>query len=268
MLTSELRTSLVSIAFVAVMATAGQAFAQDAEPQRKSPWALFNFGFSAYQKGNKEQALQAYRDASEQGQIGATWKLGRMYAEGDGVTQDDYEAYKYFSEVVRRGVEPGSREETFVGDAYAELGRYAAVGIPGTPVQQDLTLAQEYYARAATYGSAVGQFELGREYLEQSKEQPGRLTLAARWLKLAARNGHEGARAILGDLLFRSGKVVDGLAMMTAALERAAPSDRAWIQPLQEEAFAVTDEQVRREAIEQAGRMLNRQRSTTAERSN
>lgn len=256
-----MRISVITTALVVGLSAGGTAWAQDAPPPApaKSPWAVFNFGFSAYKKGDKEQALQAYRDASEQGQVGATWKLGRMYAEGDGVARNDYEAFKYFSEVVRRSVEPGSREETFVGDAYAELGRYSAIGIPGTPVEQDLPLSQEYYQRAAAYGSAVGQFELGREYLEQSKEEPSRTRLAARWLKLAAKNGHEGARAMLGNLLFRSGNVVDGLAMMTAALERATPSDRDWIRPLQEEAFAVTDESVRRKAIERADTILARQ---------
>lgn len=256
---SELRISFIPTIFAALVATGGLALAQDAEPRTKNPWAIFNFGFDAYKKGDKEQAIQAYRDASEQGQIGATWKLGQMYARGDGVTQDDYAAYKYFTEVVRRGAEPGSREETFIGDAYAALGRYAASGIPGSPVEPDLAQSQEYYARAAAYGSAAGQFELGREYLEQSKEQPGRIKLAARWLNRAAKNGHEGARAMLGDLLFRSGKVVDGLAMMTEALERAGPSDRTWIRPLQEEAFAVTDDDVRRQAIEQADRKLSKQ---------
>ena len=30
----------------------------------------------------------------------AQWKLGRMYAEGDGVTRDDAKAYDYFSRIV------------------------------------------------------------------------------------------------------------------------------------------------------------------------
>ncbi len=31
-----------------------------------------------------------------------------MYAEGDGVAEDDYEAYKIFEKIVREGSEPGS----------------------------------------------------------------------------------------------------------------------------------------------------------------
>ena len=81
---------------------------------QSNPWAVFQFGYSAYQSGHKDQAAEAYRYAAENGQIGATWKLARMYAAGDGVTRDDYEAFKFFSEIVEQDVEPGSRDESYV----------------------------------------------------------------------------------------------------------------------------------------------------------
>jgi len=250
-----LRSSFLTAALAGCLAGGVEtARAQDATVTEKtSPWDVFKFGFSAYKSGHKDQAVQAYRDASEQGQIGATWKLARMYAEGDGVTQDDYEAYKFFSEIVSRDVEPGSRDERFVGDALAEMGRYVEDGIPGSPVQADPDAALEYFQRAANYGSPIGQFEVGKMYLQRAESSPSKLRMAGRWLMLAARNGHEGARAMLGNLLFQSGKVVDGLAMMTTALERAEPHDRPWIRSMQEEAFAVTEESTRRKAIERAG---------------
>jgi TPR repeat protein len=252
---------LLSAAIAGSLAgVSGHALAQDeATTEKSSPWAVFKFGFSAYKNGHKDQAVQAYRDASEQGQIGATWKLARMYAEGDGVAQDDYEAYKFFSEIVSRDVEPGSRDERFVGDALAEMGRYIQTGIPGSPVEADPVAANEYFQRAANYGSPIGQFEVGKMYLDKGDPSPTKLRLAGRWLKLAAKNGHEGARAMLGNLLFQSGKVVDGLALMTAALERAEPVDKPWIRNLQEEAFAVTEESVRRKAIDKADQYMLRE---------
>ena len=96
---------------------------------------MFQFGFSAYKSGNKDQAAEAYRYAAENGQIGATWKLARMYAEGDGVARDDYEAFKFFSEIAEQDVEPGSREESYVSDALVALGDYMKTGIPGSPVE-------------------------------------------------------------------------------------------------------------------------------------
>ncbi len=256
MLTAELRTTLVPAILVALLATGGSAGAQEG---KRDPFAAFNFGWDLYRKGDKIEAAQAYRDASDMGKTAATWKLAQMYAQGDGIARDDYAAYTYFSEIVRRGAEPGSEDETFIGAAYAALGGYVSTGIPGSPVQPDIALAQQYYARAASYGNRDAQFELGRGYLEQSKKQPGRMKLAARWLNSAARNGHEGARALLGDLLFRSGKAVQGLAMMTIALKRASAHDKPWIRQMQEQAFALTDEDTRRQAIEEAERRLGRQ---------
>ncbi len=72
---------------------------------------------------------------------------------------------------------------------------------------------------------------------------------AGRWFQLAAEKGHAGAQATLGNLLFQSGKVVRGLAMMTAALERASPADQPWIRGMQEEAFSLAGEADRRTAI-------------------
>ncbi len=152
------RASLLSaLAFLAVLAAADSALAFDdkvfddkigIKPQ-SNPWAVFQFGFSAYKNGHKDQAVEAYKYAAENGQIGATWKLARMYAEGDGVTQDDYEAFKFFSEIADQDVEPGSPEESYVSDALVALGNYLMTGIPGTPVGADEVQAQEYYMRAA-----------------------------------------------------------------------------------------------------------------------
>ena len=81
---------------------------------------------------------------------------------------------------------------------------------------------------------------------------------AGRWLQLAAEKGHAGAQATLGNLLFQSGKVVRGLAMMTAALERSGSSDRTWIRSMQEEAFALAPESDRRTAIALAQDILSK----------
>jgi hypothetical protein len=46
--------------------------------------------------------------------------------------------------------------------------------------------------------------------------------------------------------------------MMTAALERASPSDRPWIRGMQEEAFALAAEADRRTAIALADDILTK----------
>jgi TPR repeat protein len=244
-----------SLAFGGMAASVPRAFALDPSiigtpEEPRSPWAVFRFGFSAYQNGHKEQAVEAYRYAAENGQLGARWKLARMYAEGDGVAQNDYEAFKFFQQIVSQEVEPGSPEESYVSDALVALGGYARTGIPGTPIEQNMVAAQEYYMRAAaTYRNPNAQFEIGKMFLNGEGGLRSSLQQAGRWFQLAAEKGHAGAQATLGNLLFQSGKVVRGLAMMTAALERAQPDDKPWIRGMQEEAFALAGEGDRRTAV-------------------
>lgn len=236
------------------------AFALDeksvtARPER-SPWAVFRFGFSAYKQGHKDQAVEAYRYAAENGQLGASWKLARMYAEGDGVARDDYEAFKFFSAIARQDIEPGSPDESYMSDALVALAGYLRTGIPGTPVQPNAAAAQDYYMRAAaTYRNPVAQYEMGRMFLV-GDGVPRSAKQAGRWFQLAAAKGHAGAQATLGHMLFRDGNVVRGLAMLTAALERAAPLDAGWIRDMQEEAFANASEADRRNAVTLAGDIL------------
>lgn len=226
--------------------------------EQSNPWAVFQFGYSAYKSGHKDQAVEAYRFAAEKGQIGATWKLARMYAEGDGVARDDYEAFKFFSEIADQDVEPGTPEESYMSDALLELGRYWKSGIPGTPVQANPAAAQQYYMRAAAnYRNPNAQFEMGKIFLRGDGVKAS-LRQAGRWFQLAAEKGHAGAQATLGNLLFQSGKVVRGLAMMTAALERASPADKPWIRNMQEEAFALAPEADRRTAIALAEDLLTK----------
>ena len=219
-----------------------------ARPER-SPWAVFRFGYSAYKQGHKDQAVEAYRYAAENGQIGARWKLARMYAEGDGVVRDDYEAFKFFNEIARQDVEPGSPDESYISDALVALAGYFRNGIPGTPVKANAQAAQDYYMRAAaTYRNPLAQYEMGRIFLAGDGVKKN-AKQAGRWFQLAAAKGHAGALATLGQMLFKDGNTVRGLAMMTAALERAPSTDAAWIRDMQEEAFAAALEEERRTAI-------------------
>lgn len=215
----------------------------------KSPWAVFKFGFSAYKSGKKEEAIEAYRYAAENGQVGARWKLARMYADGDGVARNDYEAFRFFGAVAQLDVQPGSQDETYVADALVAVARYLKTGIPGTSVQANPALAQEYFMRAAaTYRHSGAQYELGTMLLTGDGVARN-VTQAARWLQLASEKGHVGAQASLGNLLFQSGQTVRGLALMTTALEHAAPKDMGWIRAMQEQAFALAGETDRRTAI-------------------
>ncbi|ORE98260.1 tetratricopeptide repeat protein [Aurantimonas sp. 22II-16-19i] len=224
------------------------------------PLELFSFGFKAYQRGEKLEAFEALRYAADKGHPGARWKLGRMYAEGDGVPENDYEAFKIFEQIVRdQEDENGSYSNAaYVASAVVALADYLRLGIADSPVTADLPRARQFYFHAASFfGDAEAQFELGRMLLygEGGRANPRQ---AARWLNLAAEKGHVGAKALLGYLLFDGKKIslrpepVRGLAMLTLALRQAGASDQQWIRPLQEETFSVASEDVRREALARA----------------
>ena len=97
------------------------------------------------------------------------------------------------------------------------------------------------------------QFELGRMYMN-GEGGPADPVQAARWFNLAAHKGHVGSEAMLGKILFDSGKTVKGLSYMTKALDKANEPDIHWIRALQEEAFAVASEADRRTAMALAGK--------------
>lgn len=214
------------------------------------------FGFSAYKNGDKDEAFKAYRDAADQGHIGARWKLANMYASGDGVHEDDYEAFKLFRDIVNDGAEVGSRNSSFVANALVSIAGYVNMGIPDSPVKSNPAQAREIYMQAATsFGDPEAQYRLGRLYLE-GQGGPVDKHQAGRWFNLAANKGHACARAMLGQMMFEEGWRVKGLGMMTVALQTAGPADRGWIRQLQEEAFALASEDERRNGTELGKQML------------
>lgn len=224
---------------------------------------LFSRGFAAYKRGEKTEAFESLRYAADKGHRGALWKLARMYADGDGIPEDDFEAFKIFEQIVR---EPDDAAGTtanaaYVSSAVVALADYLRKGIPGH-VDVSLQRSRQFYFHAASFfGDSKAQFELGRMMLngEGGRSNPKQ---AARWLKLAASKGHVGAQALLGYLLFDGRAIaieaepVRGLAMLTMALRRSDGVEREWIRSMQEEVFGLADEAIRRTAQSYADQQM------------
>ncbi|MGB6536845.1 MAG: tetratricopeptide repeat protein [Xanthobacteraceae bacterium] len=173
--------------------------------------------------------------AAEQGHPAAQWKLGRMYADGNGVEQNDMRAFDYFSQIANSHADepPGSPRASIVAKAFVALGRYYLTGIPNSPIKPDSSRARQMFAYAASYfGDADAQYELGRLYLAGS---PSDVHEAARWFLLAATKGQCHAQAALGDILFRGKDVprqaARGLMWLTLGRDCAGPNG-AWVKPL------------------------------------
>lgn len=227
---------------------------QDTAQPTGNPFEVFKFGLSAFKSGHKVEALKALRYAADQGHQGANWKLASMYAQGDGVAENDYEAYKIFEKIIHEGAEPGSQNESYIAGALVQLARYTKDGIPDTPVQANPDIARDLYMQAASnFGDPIAQYELGA-MLFHGDGVDKNLTQAARWFQLAARKGNANAQAMLGNMLFQAGKTVRGLAMLTAAFKRCSNDDCEWIRTMQEQAFSVAGETDRRNAIAMASK--------------
>ncbi len=200
----------------------------------------------------KAKALSALQYAAEQGQPAAQWKLGRMYADGDGVPQDQMRAFNYFSEIANTHPDesPGTAQARFVANAFVSLGHYYLTGIPKSKIKADAARARELYNYAATYfGDADAQYELGRLYLESKPSDPHE---AARWIQLAANKGQCRAEAALGDILFQGQYVprqaARGLMWLTLSKDCVGP-DESWVKPIYDNAFHRASEDERAMAL-------------------
>jgi TPR repeat protein len=211
-------------------------------------------GMRDYNAGNKGGAIRAFEFAASQGQPLALWKLGRMYADGDGVARNDVRAFQYFSRLADDNADesPSSPRASLVANAFTSLGTYYLEGIKGTNIKPNAPRAVEMFSYSASYfGDPNAQFNLARLYLDGlGLEKDPRQ--AARWLNLAAEKGHSPAQALLGQLLVNGDGVpmqrARGLMWLELALQTADARSQAWVKSLHEEAFGGASETDRRTA--------------------
>src|SRR3982074_2464140 len=151
-----------------------------------------------------ETSLNSLQYAAEGGHPVAQWKLGRMYADGDGVAQNDLRAFEYFSRIANAHAEdsPSAPQAAIVANAFVALGRYYLSGIPNTKIKVDADRAREMFSYAASYfGNADAQYDLARLYLN-GIGTPRDSRYGARWLRLAAQKGQHPAQGPRGPMLF------------------------------------------------------------------
>jgi uncharacterized protein len=218
----------------------------------------------AYYAGDKQEAVSGLMSAAQSGHPAAQWKLGRMFASGDGVAEDDFKAFEFFNQLVaNHGTDaPSSPDAPFVSNAFVEIGSYYLKGISNTAVTPNMDRAREIFSYAASYfGDAVAQLQLGKMYLEGlGGDQDPRQ--AARWFQLAARKGQVDAQYHLGEMLVNGDQIepnpVLGLMWLTVALKHADLSrgDEAAIRQAHEEAFSLASLDERRKAIALAEQWL------------
>ncbi|MBX6426614.1 MAG: sel1 repeat family protein [Variibacter sp.] len=230
-----------------------------------TPFEAFRSGARALRAGDTAKGITALEYAAEKGHAAAQWKLGRIYAEGDGVARNDLRAFQYFSRVANAHADdnPESPQSRYVANAFVALGNYYLGGIPNSPIKPDPNRAREMFAYAASYfGDPDAQYYLARMYLE-GKGTAKDPRQAIRWLGLAAHKGQYQAQALLGHILFKGEHVARqaarGLMWLTLARDSAGP-DEKWISDLYDAAFRLATDDERALALVYLERFLKERR--------
>jgi TPR repeat protein len=207
-----------------------------------TPLEAFRSGTQALRQGKTEQGLTELEYAAEQGVPGAIWKLGRIYADGDGVKMNKARAYDYFRRLTTMHGDDsaGTPNARYLANAFVTLGLYHLDGIPGT-LKADANVAREMFRYAAAYyADPEAQYYLGRLYL-LGKGPSKDAIQAARWLRLSANKGDHRAQALLGGMLFKGEEVSRqaalGLFWLIVAKDAAGP-DETWITEMYTSALA------------------------------
>jgi TPR repeat protein len=268
-------SSVLALAAGALVAVARPALALDAPAPLRPPAPVAAFGSARdalragvrdYNAGNKTGAAQALEYAATQGDALALWKLGRMYADGDGVPHDELKAFEYFSKIADESEElgPESPNAGVVSSALVALGSYFLEGIKNSYVKRDYARAHEMFHTAASlYGDPNAQYNLARLYLD-GVGVPADVRQAARWFNLAAEKGHRQAQALLGHLLANGEGVPRqralGLMWLTMARDAADPAKDQWISTLYDKAVAGATDRDRETALAYLDQFMRRRR--------
>jgi TPR repeat protein len=214
-----------------------------------------NEAIEGLRAGDAASSVDALKYAAAGGQSLAQWKLGRMYAAGEGVPHDDAKAYDYFLQIVNNYDEDTAsrREIGIVASAYVAVGVYSLNGLPQIQLKPDVQRAQElFHFAASTFGDPNAQYNLARIYLDGAGVQRDPRQ-AAGWLYLAAEKNHTESQALLGNLLFTGQGVqknrARGLMYLTMAVENAGedPKNR-WVADLREKALKASSDAERQAA--------------------
>lgn len=195
----------------------------------------------------------------------AQWKLGQMYAVGDGVVQSDLRAFEYFSSIANAHAEdsPSAPQANIVARAFVALGRYYMDGIPNTKVAADPDRARDMFHYAASYfGNADAQYNLARLLLDNASGSRDAKS-GVRWLSLAVQKNHYQAQALMGQLMFNGDylprQAAKGLMFLTLARDSAGPGDN-WIRESYNSAMKNASENDRTMALQMLERWVRGQR--------
>lgn len=220
-----------------------------------NPQQALRAGVDDLKAGDADASVAALTYAAEGGQDLARWKLGEMYADGQGVRRDDVKAYHYFNELVEGYDEdqPDRRNLSAISNAFVAVGVYCLTGIPNSDVRPDPRRAHELFQYAATiFGDPNAQYNLAHMYMVGAGGLAKDNIAAVRWLAVAAQKGHAPSQALLGHMLFTGDGVphqrARGLMWLEFAKDAATDPKEQWIHELYQSDLELTSDDERQAA--------------------
>ena len=102
----------------------------------------YNTAWEAEEAGDYAEAAKWYRKAADEGLAIAQFRLGSMYALGEGVSQDDAEAKKWFREAADQGY---AKAQNDLGEIYLNGGNFTK---DRRTVRKDYAEALKWFRKA------------------------------------------------------------------------------------------------------------------------
>ena len=158
---------------------------------------------------NYADAMMWLEKASENGIVDASFDLGCMYKNGEGLSSPDYEkAAEYF---VKAGTADAAVEINDIGCLYAS----------GESGIQDYNKAFQCFYDSAHIGNSVAMYNVGTYYL-YGKGVDQNINESIKWLGLSAEKGFTEASELLGEEYYTGNIIGQDFAKAIRYLEAAA----------------------------------------------
>jgi hypothetical protein len=114
---------------------------------------LYKDGKELYDAKKYKEAVPKLKAAAEKGHRKAQYRLGRCYDKGHGVTENDVQAFKWYS---KSAAQEYAKAQYAVGKCYKD----------GKGVEKDRKKAVAWFSKAAKQDNADAQYALGKCYLK------------------------------------------------------------------------------------------------------
>lgn len=176
-------------------------------------WAGFADGWRAFQTGDYEAALDAWRPLAKRGDLDAMYDIAVLYETGRTHTNDPGEpdmerAMVWYNRAAERRLTTAQFRLAWLYDM-------------GFGIDPDSELSLQWYRKAAERGHAKAQFNLGVAYERGAAVVPD-VGQAARWYREAAEQDLPAAQFNLGRLYYHGAGVPKDMSLAAQWYSRAA----------------------------------------------